>query len=121
MLRLVVSLLMGLVLLLVLTSVLTGSLSASLDSWLSLPFAPYCLLLGTLAETSKLGEVREPGPIALHRGSSRIRLSGFAGTSHYERGSVMDSDFWASRILVAWDPFRVLVGWPGPDAWDWVS
>ena len=26
-------------------------------------------------------------------GSGRIRLSGFAGTSHYERGSVMDSDF----------------------------
>ena len=43
------------------------------------------------------------------RESSRIRLSGFAGTSHYERGSVMDSDFWASRILVAWDLPRVPV------------
>ena len=43
-------------------------------------------------------------------GSSGIRLSGFAGTSHCERGSVMDSDFWASRILVAQDLFRVPVG-----------
>ena len=43
-------------------------------------------------------------------GSGRIRLSGFAGTSHYERGSVMDSDFWASRILVAWNSSRVLMG-----------
>ena len=26
---------------------------------------------------------------------------------------VMDSDFWASRILVAWDPSRVPVSWLG--------
>ena len=56
------------------------------------------------------------GVIALCRGSSGIRLSGFAGTSHYERGSVMDSDFRASRIPVVWDPFRVLIGWPGSGA-----
>ena len=49
------------------------------------------------------------GVVALCRESSRIRLSGFAGTSHYERGSVMDSDFWASRILLARDPSRVPV------------
>ena len=51
--------------------------------------------------------------LSSHPGSSGIRLSGFAGTSHYERGSVMDSDFWASRILVAWDPSRVPVSWLG--------
>ena len=33
----------------------------------------------------------------------------------------MDSDFWASRILVAWDPSRVPVNWLGPNAQDCVS
>ena len=33
----------------------------------------------------------------------------------------MDSDFWASRILVAWDPSRIPVNWLGPNAQDCVS